>query len=236
MAIGTSSLSQNQLSSQPAQAQAPAQTRGGFGTPQPFKQAGLSGLALGGGLGSGLGGQAGGLQLGSAGFGGPGGGLSSAGLGGLGGGLRSGQQGSSPFILGSRTTQAHPPSAAGINFSAPVQAIPNQPSSSSTIVTHSQPSVSADLGTARATTNILYIPRQPMNRVGGSSNAGQESIPSNDENAEEQSSSQKQSFSCELVIYACVYNILNISGVARGVHVGSFVPNPCTSAPTLCIM
>ena len=215
--IGTSSSSRYQLSSQPAQAQAPAQTVGGLGTPQLFKQPGLSDLALGGGLGSGLGGQAGGLQLGSVGCGGPGGGLSSAGLGGLGGGLRLGQQGSSPFILGSRTTQAQsqrsfgpPTSAAGINFSAPVQAIPNQPSSSSTIVTPSQPSVSADLGAARATTNILYIPRQPMNRAGGSSNAGQESIPSNDENAEEQSSSQKQSFSCELVIYACVYNILNI--------------------------
>ena len=216
--IGASSSSQNQLSSQPAQAQAPAQTGGGFGTPQPqpFKQAELSGLALGGGLGSGLGGQAGGLQLGSAGFGGPGGGLSSAGLGGLGGGLRLGQQGSSPFIKFATThsTQAQsqkslgpPPSAAGINFSAPrpVQAIPNQPSSSSTIVTPSQPSVSVDLGTARATTNILYIPRQPMNWAGGSSNAGQESVPSNDENAEEQSSSQKQSFSCELVyMHVCI--------------------------------
>lgn len=203
--IGTSSSSQNQLSSQSAQTQAPAQTGGGLGAPGPFKQAGLSGLALGGGLDSGLGGQAGGLQLGSA------------GLGGLGGGLHLGQQGSSPFVTGfatTRTTQAQsqrsfqigpPPSAlqpAGINLST-LQSITSQPNSSSTTVTPSQPSVSADLGTARATTNILYIPRQPMNRAGGSNNAEQESVASNDENAEEQSSSQKQSFSCKL----CILNI-----------------------------
>ena len=134
---------------------------------------------------------------------------------GLGGGLRLGQQASSPFIgtgfATPRTTQAQPqrsfgppPSAqqpAGINLSAPIQ---GQPSNISTAVIPSQPSVSADLGTATTQRdNILYIPRQPMNRAGESNNAEQESVASNDENAEEQSSSQKQSFSCKLAMHVC---------------------------------
>jgi hypothetical protein len=176
-----------------------------------IKQAGVlgSGLGgLGGGLDSGLGGQAGGMGSGLR-------------LGGLGRGLHLGhvQQASSPLNYvgtGFATTRATPaqpqrnlnvgfassnsaPQPAGVNLSTPIQSAANQPSSSGTTVSPAQPSVSAVLGTVTTQRdNILYIPRQPMSQIGRSDNGGQESIASNDENEKEQSSSQKQAFSCKL--------------------------------------
>ena len=92
--------------------------------------------------------------------------------------------------------------SAGLDLNPPVQPIVNEPiaSSSSTAVS---PAQQLDLVTTTSAASrgqrIIYIPRQPMSQTGGSNNAGQESIASNTENAEEQSSSQKRGFSCKLL-------------------------------------
>jgi hypothetical protein len=101
------------------------------------------------------------------------------------------------------------PQPAVFNFSTPIQSTASQPSGSGATVSSAQLSISAVLGTATTQRdNILYIPRQPMNQIGRSDNPGQDSIVSYDENEEEQSSSQKQAFSCKLAKHDCTLCIL----------------------------
>ena len=38
------------------------------------------------------------------------------------------------------------------------------------------------------------------------------------------------------IVTTANYNVVTPSGVARGVHVGSCAPNPCTCAPILCMI
>ena len=204
--IGTSSTPQNQLNSQVTQAQALAQALaqagGGFshGTTSTMVP-GFGGIGGRGGLFRGRGSLTGFQCL-------------------LDQHVQPIQASSSTFGTGFATTQAPPqrgltsnfgyvaPSAqqsVGPSLSAPAQPVQSQPSSSSGAAVRT--AQLSDLATTSATqrNNVLYIPRQPTSRAGGSNNTGQVSIASNTENSEEQSSPQKQAFSRKLIDYDCVF-------------------------------